>query len=97
MYEAVFSNLGLKGVTIGSGYVKDFDKLLAGGIWCIVQMEYFFDEEAKGESPFSIDKVTPIQMPNMDLDELFALREHFSIEEWIDAIIRSIGMEPTQL
>lgn len=97
VYEAVFSNLGLKGVTISSNYIKEFDKLLAGGIWCIVQMEYFFDEELKGSSPFSIDKLTPIQMPNMDLNELFTLREEFSKQEWIDVLIRSIGMEPTQL
>lgn len=97
VYEATFSNLGLKGVTIASNYVKDFDKLLSGGIWCIVQMEYFFDEELRDTSPFHIDKVTPIQMPNMDLEELFAMRANFSKEEWIDIIIRSIGMEPTQL
>ena len=71
VYEAEFSNLGLKGVAISSQYVKEFDKLLTGGIWSIVKMEYFFDEEAKGISPFSVESLTPIQMPNMDLEDLF--------------------------
>lgn len=97
VYEAEFSNLGLKGVAISSHFVKEYDKLLAGGIWCILKMEYFFDEEQKGVSPFSIESITPIQMPTMDLQELFSGRKHFTKEEWIDILIRSIGMEPTQL
>ena len=60
-------------------------------------MEYYFDEESKGTSPFSIESVTPIQMPNMDLEEMFEQRRQFSKEEWIDVLIRSTGMEPTQL
>ena len=66
VYEAEFSNLGIRGVPISPIYVKDFDKLLCGGIWCIAQMDYYFDETS-GESPFSIDRLTPIQMPNLDL------------------------------
>lgn len=97
VYEAEFSNLGLKGVAISSTYVKEFDKLLAGGIWCIIKMEYYFDEEVKGVSPFSVESITPIQMPSMDLEELFKQRQQFSKDEWIDVLIRSIGMEPTQL
>ncbi|MCQ6266315.1 protease Lon-related BREX system protein BrxL [Fictibacillus sp. WQ 8-8] len=97
VYEAEFSNLGLKGVAISSHFVKEFDKLLAGGIWCILKMEYFYDEEQKGSSPFSIESITPIQMPTMDLQELFNQRINFTKDEWIDVLIRSIGMEPTQL
>lgn len=96
VYEAEFSNLGLKAVPISSRYVKEFEKLLAGGIWCILKMSYFYDEMEKN-SPFSIDDLTPIQMPNLDLHEIFEGRKSFSKEEWIDVIIRSIGMEPTQL
>ncbi len=97
VYVAEFSNLGLKDVEIDSKYVKDFEKLLGGGIWCIVKIQYFFDEGVKNQSPFIIEQVTPIQMPNMDMDELIDGRKHFSKEEWIDILIRSIGMEPTQL
>ena len=96
-YEAEFSNLGIKGVNIGPHYVKEFEKLLAGGIWCIIKMDYYFDEEQKGVSPFCISSLTPIQMPNLDLEEIFKGRNALTKDEWIDTLIRSIGMEPTQL
>ncbi len=97
IYEAEFSNLGLKGVLISSHYVKDYEKLLGGGIWCILKMNYFYDEEIRDVSPFSIGNLTPIQMPNLDLEEIFTGRNHFTKDEWIDALLRSVGMEPTQL
>lgn len=97
LYEAEFSNLGLKGVPIAPHYIKDFDKLLGGGIWCILKMDYFFDEDVKDASPFNISNLTPIQMPNLDLDEIMEGRKNFTKDEWIDILIRSIGMEPTTL
>lgn len=97
IYTAEFSNLGLNNVEISAKYVKDFEKLLGGGIWCIVKLQYFYDETAKDASPFLIDQVTPIQMPNMDMEEFIEGRKQFDKEEWIDVLIRSIGMEPTQL
>jgi ATP-dependent Lon protease len=97
IYEAEFSNLGIKGVTISPSYVKNYEKLLAGGIWCIIKMDYFFDEEQKGTSPFNINTLTPIQMPNLDLEEIMEGRRYFTKEEWIDVLLRSIGMEPTKL
>lgn len=97
IYVAEFSNLGLKNVEISSKYVKDFEKLLGGGIWCIVKLQYFYEDGVIDQNPFIIDSVTPIQMPNMDMDELVEGRKEFSKEEWIDILIRSIGMEPTQL
>lgn len=97
LYEAEFSNLGLKGVPIAPHYVKEFDKLLGGGIWCILKMDYYFDEDVKDASPFNISSLTPIQMPNLDLNEIMEGRKDFTKDEWIDVLIRSIGMEPTQL
>lgn len=97
LYEAEFSNLGLKGVPISGRFVKDFEKLLAGGIWCILKMGYFFDEELKGLSPFHISSLKPIQMPTMDIEEILQGRSNFTKDEWIDALIRSTGMEPTKL
>lgn len=97
IYVAEFSNLGLKDVEIDARYVKDYEKLLGGGIWCIVKIQYLYDETTKNASPFLIDQVTPIQMPNMDIEELIEGRKQFTKEEWIDILIRSIGMEPTQL
>jgi ATP-dependent Lon protease len=97
IYEAEFSNLGLKGVGIAPHYVKEFEKLLAGGIWCILKMGYLYDEEVKDTSPFIINNLTPIQMPNLDLDEILHNRSYFTKEEWIDVLLRSVGMEPTRL
>lgn len=71
IYEMDFSNLGLKNVPVSSGYVKQYEKLLMGGIWCIIRMEYFYNEDDKGSSPFSILSLKPIQMPNMDMNESF--------------------------
>ncbi len=96
VYEAEFSNLGLKGVEISSKYVKDYEKLLSGGIWCILKMSYFFDEEIRNVSPFTITNVTPIQMPNLDTEEIFNRRKYFTKSEWIDVLLRSVGMEPNQ-
>lgn len=95
-YEAEFSNLGLKEVEISSKYVTEFEKLLGGGIWCIVKLQYYYDPNSN-LSPFIIEQVTPIQMPNMDMNEIIEGRKHFTKEEWIDILMRSIGMEPTQL
>lgn len=97
IYEAEFSNLGLKGVPVGSNFVKEFDKLLVGGIWCMVKIDYYYDEEARNNNPFSVSSLQPIQMPNMDIQEVFEGRKEFSKDEWIDVLIRSTGMEPTQL
>ncbi|MFB9859613.1 protease Lon-related BREX system protein BrxL [Salinicoccus siamensis] len=96
-YEAEFSNLGLKGVPISSNYIKEYDKLLAGGIWCMLKMDYYYDEEQRDMNPFSISNLKPIQMPNMDVNEIFEGRKQFTKEEWIDVLIRSTGMEPTQI
>lgn len=97
IYVAEFSNLGLKNVEISSKYVKDFEKLLGGGIWCIVKLQYYYEEGVADQNPFIIESVTPIQMPNMDMDELIEGRKQFSKDQWIDILIRSIGMEPMQL
>lgn len=96
-YEAEFSNLGLKGVPVPSNFVKEYDKLLVGGIWCMVKIDYYYDEEARNINPFSVSTLQPIQMPNMDINEVFEGRKQFTKAEWIDVLIRSTGMEPTQL
>ena len=96
IYEAEFSALGIRGVEIPTLLVKQYEKLLVGGMWAVVTMEYFFEEGQKG-SPFSINKLIPIQMPNMDMDELFEGRKEFNVDQWLDVLIRSTGMEPTVL
>ena len=97
VYEAEFSNLGLKGIPISEDYPEKYDRLLCGGIWCIVQLEYEFVEEDKQGLPIHILKLTPIQMPHVDINELKQGRKAFSQEEWMDVMLRSIGMEPDRL
>lgn len=96
IYEAAFSNLGIKQVPIAESYIRDYERLLCGGIWCIVQMEYYYDEADKNRSPFLIHKLTPIQMPSLDFDEVKEARANFTDDEWIDVVLRSVGMEPSQ-
>ena len=97
-YFAEFSNLGLQKVPIVDEYPEKFDRLLCGGIWCIVQLDYeFIEEEKKNGYPIQIRKLTPIQMPHIDIDDLKAGRKAFTKNEWMDVILRSIGMESDEL
>lgn len=97
-YESEFSNLGLKDIPISEEYPTQYDRLLCGGIWCIAQMEYeYIEEDKKNGTPIKIRKLDPIQMPHVDIDELKAARKHFTQDEWMDLMLRSIGMEPTAL
>ena len=93
-YEAEFSNLGVKNIPILPEYVQKFDRLLCGGIWCILQLEYEYVEEDKKVNPIRVRKLTPIQMPHIDLDEVKNGRKAFTKEEWITILLRSTGMEP---
>lgn len=95
-FFASFSNLGLTNVPIEDEYPEKYDRLLCGGIWCIVQLEYV-DEDIPNIYPINIRKLTPIQMPHIDIAELKQGRKAFSKEEWIDILLRSIGMEPDVL
>lgn len=115
-FFAEFSNLGLTNVPIADEYPEKFDRLLCGGIWCIVQLDYEIEGDAnfgivdsdgfelkskqkkqKDISPISIRKLTPIQMPHIDIEELKTGRGAFTKEEWMDVMLRSIGMEPDSL
>lgn len=96
-YEAEFSNLGIKNIPISEDYPSKFDRLLCGGIWCIIQLEYIYNEEDKNASPILIRKLTPIQMPHIDINELKEGRKAFTKEEWITILLRSIGMEADEL
>ena len=95
-YEAEFSNLGIKSIPISEDYPSKYDRLLCGGIWCIVQLEYEYLEEERNASPILIRKLTPIQMPHIDIEDLKQGRKPFTKEEWITVLLRSIGMEPDE-
>ena len=112
-FFAEFSNLGLSNVPITDDYPEKFDRLLCGGIWCIVQLEYESEGDStfgmedldseprqkkqKDVSPISIRKLTPIQMPHIDIEEVRAGRKAFTQDEWMDVMLRSCGYEPEQL
>lgn len=102
-YEAQFSNLGLGGVPISEEYPEKFDRLLCGGIWCIIQLEYNQDgaelkSKKRKDVPLIIIKnLKPIQMPSVDINELKDGRKTFSKKEWMNIMLRSIGMEPDRL
>lgn len=95
-YEATFSNLGIKDAEISPNLVKEFEKLLVGGIWVIATLNYFH-EEGQSNSPFAVSTLKPIQMPHMNMQELFDGRAAFTTEQWREALVRSIGMEPSTL
>ena len=92
-YEAEFSNLGVREILLAPSYVSEYDRLLCGGIWCIVQLEYEYLEEDKRSTPIRVRKLTPIQMPHIELDEIKEARKKFTKEEWLNVLVRSTGME----
>lgn len=92
-YVAEFSNLWLKNVKISSEYIDKYEKLLAWGIWSILQMWYFYDETDKKSSPFVIESLKPIQIANIDINEIKENRKNFTKDEWMSVLLRSIGME----
>lgn len=92
-FEADFMFLGISKIYVHPKYVREYEKLLAGGIWCIVDMSYYYNEDEKSSSPFIINDITPIQMPNLDKNEIIEARKQFTKDEWIDLILRSTGME----
>ncbi len=94
VYEAMLSNLGVKGLEVTSDIIKRYEKLLVGGIWCILNLQYYYEEGSK-DSPFLISELKPIQMPNLDMESVFEGRKAFTEGQWIDMILRSTGLEPT--
>jgi ATP-dependent Lon protease len=93
VYEASFANLGIKNVLIDADTVKKHPKLLVGGVWCIVDLEYEHSEDAR-RVPWILSSIKPIQLSNFDYDEYLEARKKFSTDEWIDMLIQSIGFDP---
>ena len=95
-YYATFSNLGLKDIAINPEIPQRYERLLGGNLWCMVSLEYDFDEADFRSQTIKIRDLQPIQLPNIDLDDILLNRKNFTKEEWIDILLRSCGMEPTQ-
>ena len=96
-YWAEGVNFNNKFLHIPSQYVRDYERLLMGGVWAQVDMRFESDEETKGKNPFWIDKLVPIQIATFDLDEYRNVRKQFTTDEWIDLIVRSMGYEPGEM
>ena len=82
-YEAAFGNLGIKKVIVDREYIREHPKLLVGGVWCILDIEYLHEDD-KNHVPWIIDTLKPIQISHVELDSYRELRGKFSLEEWID-------------
>lgn len=93
-YRGFLHALGVD-LIISDHYIKEYEKLLSDGIWCIVTLSYLYDQD-EPKSPFILTELTPIQMPNIDIHEVIDARSHFTKDEWVDFLLRSTGMEPTQ-
>lgn len=94
-YWAELVNFGHRYVHIPENYVNSFDRLLMGGVWGQVEIIHEYDEQARGKrSPFWIQSLTPIQLASFNLDEYQTMRRAFTCEEWLDILLRSIGLEP---
>lgn len=94
-YWAEFVNFGHRNVHIPDNLVRDFDRLLMGGIWAEAEVRHSYDEEAKGKkSPFWIERLTPIQLASFNMNAYCEGRASFTSEEWVDTLLRGIGMEP---
>lgn len=94
-HEASFSNLGLKKIYISDDIVRKHKKLLGGGVWCIITLAYMASEE-RGQLPWIIDSLKPIQISNIDLEEYKSARKDFTKDEWIDVLMQSIGLNPEE-
>src|SRR6266446_3842845 len=96
-YWAEAVNFGDNNLHIPTQCVRDYERLLMGGVWAQIDMRFEYDEENKGKHPFWIDRLAPIQIATFDLDEYQALRREFTTDEWLDLLLRTMGYEPTQM
>lgn len=93
VYEASFSNLGIKQVLVSPDVVKRHPKLLVSGVWCIADLEYMYSED-KNVSPFVMETIKPIQLSHFDYETYLSARRQFTTEEWIDLLLQSVGFNP---
>ena len=96
-YWAEVVNFGDQFVHVPTQYVREYDRLLMGGVWAQVDLRFDYDEESKGKHPFWIEKLAPIQIATFDIDEYSRLRNEFTSEEWVDLLVRSMGYETAEM
>jgi ATP-dependent Lon protease len=94
-YEAYFANLGLNRIPIADAVIREHQKLLSSGVWCILTLGYVSTDE-KGTSPWVIETIKPIQISISNLDEFKEGRKSFSKEEWMDVLLQTMGLNPDE-
>ena len=94
-YEASFANLGLNRVPISDALIREHQKLLSSGVWCILTLAYVPSEE-RDHIPWMVESLKPIQVSNVDIEEYKGARKHFDKEEWMDVLLQSIGLNPEE-
>ena len=94
-YEAYFANLGLNRIPIADAVIREHQKLLSSGVWCILTLGYVSTDE-KGTSPWVIETIKPIQISISNLDEFKDGRKSFSKEEWMDVLLQTMGLNPDE-
>jgi len=98
-YVATLPSLQLTKVRISAEMVNANDRMLTGGFYAEVELQYdaAIAQESNGR-PFGITNIRPIQLSQRNvLDILFKGRENYTLDEWKDLLIRSVGMEPSML
>ena len=97
-YWASMDNFGYSRIHIPDEFHRRYERLLEGGIWALVDLEFHAPEETgKGASPFHVVDLKPIQLARFDFEDFCEGRRAFTTEEWIDALTRSVGLEPARL
>ncbi len=95
-YEAVFANLGLRGVPLATEFVTKNPKLLSGnGVWSIITIGYISGDDAP--TRWDIQTLKPIQISNIELKEYIDQRQKFTTDEWIDFMVQTVGLNPERL
>jgi ATP-dependent Lon protease len=94
-YDASFSNLGISKVLVDPDTVKNHEKLLVSGVWCIAEIEYRFSEDSR-IVPWILTSIKPIQMSHFDFEQYLQARKQFTLDEWIDLLIQSMGFNPAK-
>jgi ATP-dependent Lon protease len=96
-YWAEMVNFGHSFLHIPDTIVRKYDRLLEGGVWAQVKLEYREDEEVSGKArPFFVFELNPIQLASFNLEDYIARRSQLSTDEWLNLLVRSIGLEPSQ-
>ncbi len=96
VYWAHLMTANIRHVNISPQIIAKYERLLLAGVWSRIVLHYDDDIRYRGKTyPFVISRLDPIQVSHVDLEEYCAGREKFTRDQWIDALIRTMGYEPT--